>query len=106
METSIFVEEIAERLAATNLLRNKDGSTVSFLPLLREIAKGDPISRERLAAMLGWPLGRVAAVRRQAMRQSCLTLEHAPGATVMVCRAMFLASRLFSHFRNSILLEK
>jgi hypothetical protein len=67
METSIFVEEIAEHLAVANLLCNTDGSTVSFLPLLGEIAKGDPISRERLAAMLGWPLGRFAAVRRQAV---------------------------------------
>ena len=67
METSIFVEELAERHAAANLLHNKGGSTDSFLPLLREMAKGNPVSRERLAAMLGWPLGRGAAAPRQAV---------------------------------------
>ena len=66
METSIAVEEIAERLAAANLLCNKDGSADILLPLLREIAKGNPISRERLAAMLGWHLGRVATALDQA----------------------------------------
>lgn len=49
----ISVDEIADRLAAANLLRNKDGSAGISLPLLREIAKGNPVSRKRLAAMLG-----------------------------------------------------
>ncbi|HZE91347.1 MAG TPA: organomercurial lyase MerB [Rhizobacter sp.] len=64
METSTFVE-IAERLSTANLLRNKDGSADLLLPLLREIAKGSPVSREKLAAVLGWPLGRVAAALDQ-----------------------------------------
>lgn len=60
------VDEIADRLAAANLLRNADGSAGIFLPLLREIAKGNPLSRERLAAMLGWPLEKIAAALDQA----------------------------------------
>ncbi|HCR1518687.1 organomercurial lyase MerB [Cupriavidus taiwanensis] len=63
MEVPTFVE-IAERLSAANPLR-KVGSADLFISLLREIAKGSPVSREKLAAVLGWPLGRVAAALDQ-----------------------------------------
>lgn len=63
MVASSFVE-IAARLSAANPLRQV-GSADVFLSLLREIAKGSPVSREKLAAVLGWPLDRVAAALDQ-----------------------------------------
>ncbi|ALV74863.1 MULTISPECIES: organomercurial lyase MerB [Acinetobacter] len=61
METSTFVKEIAERFSVINRLH----PTELLLPLLREIAKGSPVSRKTLATVLDWPADRVAAALDQ-----------------------------------------
>ncbi len=57
METSVNIRPVAERLLAS--FPPAEGVGELFRTLLGELAKGSPVSREALAAVLGWPAGRL-----------------------------------------------
>ena len=63
MKATSYITEVAERLAPTN---RPEGFPELFVALLRELAIGSPVSPDALAAVLGWPAKRVAAVLEQA----------------------------------------
>ncbi|HLQ24974.1 MAG TPA: organomercurial lyase MerB [Acidiferrobacterales bacterium] len=62
METTSYVTEITERLSPAN---RPEGFPELLVALLRELAKGSPVSQGALSAALGWPARRVAAVLAQ-----------------------------------------
>jgi alkylmercury lyase len=59
MERTSYVRQIAERLAPSN---GPAGFAGFFVAVLRELAKGHPVSRELLAASLGWSPQRLAGL--------------------------------------------
>src|SRR3546814_2499642 len=63
MDKTIYSKKIAESLSSGN--HPKEFATL-FVALLRQLAMGGPVSREKLAAALGWSGARVATVLEQA----------------------------------------
>lgn len=63
MDNTIYSKKIVESLSFGN--RPKEFATL-FIALLRQLAMGRPVSRERLASALGWSGARVATVLEQA----------------------------------------
>jgi alkylmercury lyase len=63
MELTNWIAAIAERLGPAN---RPEGFAQLFVALLRELAKGRPVSHTTLATVLGWSIERVAAVLEQA----------------------------------------
>lgn len=63
MKLARYITEIAERLTPAN---RPQGFAALFAALLRELAKGHPVSQTTLAITLGWPDERVVAVLEQA----------------------------------------
>lgn len=62
MENTDYITEIAERLSPAN---HPEGFADLLVALLRGLAKGKPVSRDELAAALGWTPNSVAAVLEQ-----------------------------------------
>ncbi|MBB4517479.1 organomercurial lyase MerB [Paraburkholderia fungorum] len=63
MKATTYITAVAERLSPAN---RPEGFPELFVALLRELAIGTPVSPDALAAVLGWPVSRVAAVLEQA----------------------------------------
>ena len=63
MDTSCLISAIAERLAPAN---RPPGFAILLVTLLRELAKGSPVSQDTLAQSLGCPVERVGAVLEMA----------------------------------------
>ena len=63
MNKTIYSKKIAESLSSGN--HPKEFATL-FVALLRQLAMGGPVSREKLAGALGWSGARVATVLEQA----------------------------------------
>ncbi|TPU14004.1 organomercurial lyase MerB [Acinetobacter baumannii] len=63
MDKTIYPKKIAESLSSGN--HPKEFATL-FVALLRQLAMGGPVSREKLAGALGWSGARVATVLEQA----------------------------------------
>ena len=63
MDKTIYSKKIAESLSSGN--HPKEFATL-FVALLRQLAMGGPVSREKLAGALGWSGARVATVLEQA----------------------------------------
>jgi len=64
MDTSGLVTAIAERLAPGN---RPPGFPALLVTLLRELAKGSPVTKDALAQSLGWPADRVVAMLEMAL---------------------------------------
>ena len=63
MDKTIYSKKIAESLSSGD--HPKEFATL-FVALLRQLAMGGPVSREKLAGALGWSGARVATVLEQA----------------------------------------
>ena len=63
MDTSTFINAFAERLLPAN---HKQRSPALFVTLLRELAKGSPVSKDALAQLLGWSADKVLALLEMA----------------------------------------
>lgn len=63
MKLARYITEIAERLTPAN---RPEAFAALFVALLRELAKGRPVSQTTLATTLGWRAERVAAMLEQA----------------------------------------
>lgn len=57
-----YIDDIVDRLSPAN---RPEGFPALLVALLRELGRGDPVSKEALATKLGRPLARVAAVLDQ-----------------------------------------
>lgn len=63
METSLIMQELARRLLPGDA---GEEAAQLFRVILCELATGSPVSRERLAELLGWPANKVSAALERA----------------------------------------
>ncbi len=72
---SSFITEVAERLSPAN---RPQGFPALLVTLLRELAKGSPVTKDALTQSLGWPADRVVA-----MLEIALATEYDDAGNVM-----------------------